>query len=498
MRKLFSQPVWVAVVLILATLIGIEIAPHKSNQALSAGQSPAGIQLLKQFQEAFVAVVERVEPVVVNISAEKIVRSRPLPFHDFPETPFDELMRDFFNPPLPQKLTSLGSGVIIRKDGYILTNAHVIRGASNITVIPFKGKPFKEARVIGMDTRSDLAVIKIGPGSPPVPLQEAVLGNSDAAQVGSWAIAVGNPYGFQSTVTVGVISGKGRELYGGGSAYQNLIQTDASINPGNSGGPLVNIDGEVIGINTAIASPSGGSVGIGFAVPVNLARRVVAELIEKGRVTRAWIGVYLQELTPELASRFGVGEGVLVGDVIPGSPAEEAGIVSGDVIVACDGEAVASPGRLTEKVSATPVGGTVLLKILRKGKEIPIQIKTREFPAKLLEVSEEGTPEVKETPSRQEWLGMTVQEITPKLALHLRLTQKEGVLVVGVEEGSLAYGGGIRQGDLITKIEDLRIARLEDFDRARENFKEKETLLFLVKRGSYSRFFLIAARQEKG
>lgn len=342
--------------------------------------------VLEQLESAFVSVAERVEPAVVNISAERMVKTRIAPFPNFEEefrgTPFEDFFRFFrTNPDRNERLTSLGSGVIVRKDGYILTNAHVVKDASQITVILHGGESLKAIKIVGMDELTDLAVIKVVPKKP---LSHAILGDSDKIRTGSWAIAIGNPFGFSSTLTVGVVSAKGRPLHAeGGITYRDLIQTDASINPGNSGGPLVNIRGEVIGINTAIATPTGGSVGIGFAIPINIAKSVMNDLISKGRVTRGWMGVMIYDLTAEVMRQTGITKGVFVGDIYPKGPADEAGLRQGDIIIEIDGRKVNSVDELQEWVQKMPIGKSIEITILRDKEKMKKTILIKERPVRL-------------------------------------------------------------------------------------------------------------------
>lgn len=341
--------------------------------------------VLEQLENAFVDVALQVEPAVVNISAERTIKTRAIPFPGSEEelrgTPFEDFFKFFKgNPDRKEKLTSLGSGVIVRKDGYILTNAHVIKDASQITVILQNGDSLKVTKIIGMDEFTDLAIIKVA--QPKKPLKEATLGNSDNIKVGSWAIAIGNPFGFSSTMTVGIISAKGRPLEAdGGITYRDLIQTDASINPGNSGGPLVNVRGEVIGINTAIATTTGGSVGIGFAIPINLAKDVMRGLMTKGRVIRGWMGVIIKDLTEDIMKQTGLTRGVFIGDVYPDGPAFIAGLKSGDIIVEFEGKQVENVSDLQEWVQKTPVGRSAEIVIVRDKEKLKRIITIKERPA---------------------------------------------------------------------------------------------------------------------
>ncbi len=351
------------------------LLPRDAAKTSPAPNPPGG-----DLQSAFVAVADRVRPAVVNIGTVQLSRGRrPFGFTEpFPDDPFfRDFFRDFFGqgPRGEFRQSSLGSGVIFDRRGYILTNFHVIRGADEITV-RFSDKHEVRGRVVGSDPKTDLSVVKIEPGEK---MAVAPFGDSDRLRVGEWAIAIGNPFGLDQTVTVGVISATGRSDVGI-ATYENFIQTDASINPGNSGGPLVNIRGEVMGINTAIVASG---QGIGFAIPINMAKRIVNQLIEKGRVTRGWLGLSLQPLTAELAQALGAKstEGALVASVSSGGPAEKVGLQQGDLILTYDGTTVDDPQHLQRLIAESDIGKTVGLTVLRKGRESQVQAKVEEMPA---------------------------------------------------------------------------------------------------------------------
>jgi len=318
-------------------------------------------------------------PSVVNISAVRVSGKKdPLPFGDLfgGEGPLNELFKRFFGDQLPEdfKQRSLGSGFVIETDGFILTNNHVVEKAAEIQVTLSDGKVF-EAKTVGRDPKTDIALIRIQPGTPLTPLP---LGDSDQSDVGDWVLAIGSPFGLGNTVTAGIVSAKYRKI--GAGPYDDFIQTDASINPGNSGGPLLNTRGEVIGINTAIFSQSGGSIGIGFAVPINMAKDLLPQL-KKGEVVRGWLGVRIQQVTPDLAGKFGLAEakGALVSEVIEGGPAAKAGILRGDVIVSFDGKEVKAMADLPYIVGRTPVGKRAKVEILRQGKSKTLDVKVGEM-----------------------------------------------------------------------------------------------------------------------
>jgi serine protease Do len=438
---------------------------------------------------SFADIAERAMPAVVNISTtQKVERRRMPPFpmpgpSPFGEDPFEEFFRRFFGdrPPLgPQR--SLGSGFLISEDGYIITNNHVIGNAGTITV-RLSGPHEEEyaATVVGTDERTDLALLKIDPSNSlsPVPL-----GESADLRVGDWVVAIGNPFGLEQTVTAGIVSAKGRVL--GAGPYDDFIQTDASINPGNSGGPLLNQKGEVVGINTAIFSRSGGNIGIGFATPIDLAKPIVAQLRETGTVTRGWLGVAIQEVTPALAQSLGLEEprGALVAEVTPGGPAAEAGIERGDVITAFAGTPITDAHELPALVARTPVGKTVEVTVLRGGQEETI-------PVMLGKLAEQQAGAERGEESGAGW-GLTVANLSIEARRRLQLPpEQQGVVVTAVEPGSPADLAGIRPGDIIEEVNRQPVHSLEDFREAVSDAKEQETLLLLVQRGDASSFFAL-------
>jgi Do/DeqQ family serine protease len=339
---------------------------------------------IKSLGQAFVEVAKKVQPSVVNITTEKTITMRPRDrFGEdfFKGSPFEEFFKGFgFSPQeegkvYQHKQRSGGSGVIVDKEGYILTNNHVIEGADKVKVRLNDGREFT-ATVKGQDSRTDLAVLHMKSKDLPV----ATLGDSDKLEVGEWAIAIGSPFGLEHTVTVGVVSAKGRSGFGTGT-YEDFVQTDASINPGNSGGPLINIDGEVIGINAMIIQPG---TGIGFAIPINMAKQILNDLIKTGKVVRPWLGISIQDLTPEIAEHFKVKEkeGVLVGQVYAGTGAEKAGLASGDIIMSVDDKPVKNVGELVKEIQKKKVGEKVKLNIIREGKPLSIEVTTASMPEK--------------------------------------------------------------------------------------------------------------------
>jgi serine protease Do len=373
-----------------------------------------------------------------------------------------------------------GSGVIVDGKGYILTNYHVVAGAEKITIHLFDGRELK-GTVRGTDSRTDLAVVHVETTGLPV----AVLGDSDKIQVGEWAIAVGSPFGLEETVTVGVISAKGRSGLGTGT-YEDFLQTDASINPGNSGGPLVNIDGDVIGINAMIIQPG---QGIGFAIPINLARTIMLELIKTGKVIRPWVGIGLQDISPELMKFFNLKEkeGALISQVYSGSPAEKVGLKVGDVVTEVDGVKIKSSQDVVREVLKKKVGQKVSVVILREGKGLDFSVTTAEMPEK---IGERGLAK----PAR-EWFGLRISDVTPDIAKQLGLAKTEGVVITGVEPRSVAQTGGLRVGDIILEVNRQKILNENDYRSAMEKAKPEQGVLFLVDRQGST--FFVTLTEEK-
>ncbi|HIJ91342.1 MAG TPA: DegQ family serine endoprotease [Deltaproteobacteria bacterium] len=436
--------------------------------------------------ETFADLAEKLSPNVVNIYTTQMVKAARSPHDLFNDRDIPEPFRHFFGLPSPfeqeqpqreQKRTSLGSGVIISKDGYIVTNNHVVENADTINVRLTNFEEY-DAKIIGRDPKTDIALLKITPKNG---LPVTSFGDSDKLRVGDWVMAIGNPFGFEQTVTAGIVSGKGRSI--GSGPYENFIQTDASINPGNSGGPLFNLKGEMVGINTAIYSRSGGNIGIGFAIPANMAKNVVDQLREHGSVVRGWLGVMIQPVTPELAAQFKMERpiGALVGEVSPGSPAEKAGIKPGDVIVEFNGKEITQMSMLPNLVAQTPVGSKAEVTLSRKGalKKLPVII------AKL---KEEQVAATEAADSLDKRLGLGVQDLTPELATALGITDKHGVLVTGVEPNSPAAEAGLRKGDLILEFNQRPVRDVKSLLNEIKGLKAKATVSFFIKREGRTRF----------
>jgi serine protease Do len=426
----------------------------------------------------WVELVKMLKPAVVNISTKRVERGVP-DFHAplDQNDPFQQFFRQFFDNH-PRTVQSLGSGFIINPTGFILTNNHVIDKASEIHVKLADGRELP-AKVVGRDPKTDLALLKVeGTDLPTIPL-----GDSSTLQVGAPVMAIGNPFGFEETVTTGIVSATGRVI--GEGPYDSFIQTDTAINPGNSGGPLINGQGEAVGVNTAIFSQSGGSVGIGFAIPIDLAKPVVTQLAETGHVTRGWLGVMIQSLTPELARSFDVpnAHGALVASVMDGSPAQKAGLRRGDVITQYDGQKVTRSRDLPLAVAQTPVGRDVPLTVLRDGKAVTLTAKIAELPKPSQEmVARSGSAA----------LGLDVESLTPAVAQQLGLSEQHGVLVKEVEDDSPAANAGIQAGDVIVEVDHQPVTTVRQLRRDVERHAKGAPLLVLVRRNGASLYAAIA------
>lgn len=484
----------VIVGLIVASDLGWLPSGHAVPDAPTATRLLAPASPAVGSDRNFVEVAKAVTPTVVNISTTRISRAPEghaggAPFDDplFKRFFGDEMFRRF-EAPKDRRERSLGSGVIADANGYIITNNHVVSKADEIRVL-FSDKRSLTAKVVGTDPKTDIAVIKVeAAGLPTIPWAD-----SDKLEVGEYVLAVGNPFGLNQTVTMGIVSAVGRANVGI-AEYEDFIQTDAAINPGNSGGALVNARGELIGINTAIFSQSGGYMGIGFAVPSNMVRSVMEQLITRGKVVRGYLGVSIQELTQDLATQFGVadGKGVLVSDVLADSPAKRAKLERGDVLVEFDGRAVENPTQFRNLVAQTPIGKTVRVKFLRGGKARDLEVAIAEQP-KAMAQAEGDEVDPGETRSAGAFAGMDVREPTPELARRFNLPRavQGGVLVVRIAEGSPAGEAGLRVGDLITEVNRKSIAGLRDFQQVAGSLAGQEPALVLVIRNGRSSYFTV-------
>jgi serine protease Do len=451
--------------------------------------------------DSFADLAERLLPSVVNISTTQVVEGQTggeMPMVP-PGSPFEEFFKEFFERGQPQRrrrATSLGSGFIIDAAGHVVTNNHVIQDADEITVV-LQDDTRVQAQVIGRDPKTDLAVLKI---EPTAKLRAVSFGDSDKSRVGDWIVAIGNPFGFGGTVTAGIISGRGRDIQAG--PYDSFLQTDAPINRGNSGGPMFNLDGEVIGINTAIFSPSGGSVGIGFAIPSNDAMAVIKQLIEHGEVRRGWLGVRIQTVTDELAESFGLKSttGALVADVLAGGPAEQAKLQKGDVVLEFDGKKIGEMRRLPRVVAETEVGRTVPVKIWRAGKEMTVKVTVGALDDEEDKVAAktDGKPSGAGTRAIDK-LGITVAVIDDKLRERFDLAEEaDGVVVVDVDAAGPAGSKGIRAGDTLVEVGQEEVRTPDDvaakIDEAVKT-AQKSVLLLIEGQGGL-RF--VAIRLDKG
>ncbi|HOX37855.1 MAG TPA: DegQ family serine endoprotease [Candidatus Brocadiia bacterium] len=435
----------------------------------SAQEQENGKAALLKASKAFTEVAKKAVPAVVFVYVEKEMSG------GMQQSPFDMPFPFFDRSPQqrqPFKAQGSGSGFIISPDGYIVTNNHIVGDVTKISVKTSDGKEY-EAKLVGADPKSDVALIKVEAEGLPC----LAFGDSDALEVGEWVIAVGNPFGetLSGTLTVGVVSAKERSTVGI-TDYESFIQTDAAINPGNSGGPLLNIDGEVIGINSAIASRTGGYQGIGFAIPINMAKAIVDQLRQSGKVVRGYLGVMLQPVTQDLAQAFGLKDtnGALISDVVEDAPAAKSGLKTGDLVVKLNGEAVRDLQQLRNKVALTAPGTEITLGIIRDGKEMEIK-------AKLGNLEDSGMGELSDG-GVIEKLGFAVQDLTPELAQQLGYQAGSGVVVTHVEQGSMAQRAGIQQGSVIVEVNKRRVKSVSDFTKALAE-TQNDRVILLVRRG---------------
>jgi serine protease Do len=476
-RKRF---LWWSSVVIGAVAVAFLIGPVTTSIATGA---EAPTKPFPQAPASFTDLVEQVKHAVVNISSTKVLKRRPMPSPFGPQGPFRDFFGDdffdrFFGQiPRERKQRSLGSGFIIDAGkGLLVTNNHVVANADEISVRLDDGKEYA-AEVVGRDPKTDLALIKI---KTKLDTKAVVpLGDSDKVKVGEWVMAIGNPFGLERTVTVGIISAKGRVI--GAGPYDDFLQTDAAINPGNSGGPLFNMKGEVIGINTAIVASG---QGIGFAIPINLARELLPQL-EKGKVVRGWLGISIQDVTPEIAESFKLKDtkGALVADVLKDSPAQKGDIERGDVILSFDGKPITSAHELSRSVAATPPEKKVKIEVTRSGKRRTLTVQVGTMPGEAEE--EAGKTTVTE-------LGLAVQGLTPELAEQFDWPRDEkGVLITGVDTGSAAEDAGLSRGDLIKEMDHKPVQTVNEYRHQLKKAKQGEAILFLIKRGTQTFFVTV-------
>ncbi|HVA95774.1 MAG TPA: DegQ family serine endoprotease [Candidatus Dormibacteraeota bacterium] len=439
---------------------------------------------LGNFKNGFSSVIDPVLPAVVNISSTKIVKQQQM------QGFADPFFRQFFGNQFPSPQTpqtereySLGSGVIVNPDGYILTNNHVVAGASDVEVFTQDRKKYK-AKIIGTDPRTDIAVLKIDATGLPI----LTLGDSSKLKVGDLVFAIGDPFGIGETATTGIVSAIGRGLGGAIERYENFIQTDAAINPGNSGGALIDLHGNLIGINTAIISGGGGgNQGIGFAIPINMARNVMDQIVDHGKVIRGFLGVTIQAVNPDMAKAFGLaqGGGALVGDVEPNSPASKAGVQRGDVILELNGQKVNGPDDLSVRIAELAPGTVAHLKVFRNGQSRNIDVTLGENTGKGqgLQGSEAAAAALK---------GVQVQNLTRALAQQLGLpASSTGVVVTEVDSSSAAAAAGIQQGDVIEEVNRKPVRNVNQYEQAIAGAGNQPVLL-LVSRGGVTHFIVVA------
>lgn len=484
-RRRFRSPVHLILSTFGSCMLSWMVLVAAASAAV-AQPSQEELQHAKILSSAFEKVAVLITPSVVNINASKKAkkerRGKAAP------DPFFEPFRDFLGDDLfPQQSPdgdsppALGTGVIVDKEGHILTNNHVVGDADEV-VVRLQDQRSVKAKIIGKDERSDLAVIKISAKD----LVPASLGDSDSLKIGEWVVAAGNPFGLDNTITAGIVSAKGRSIIGGGQ-YEDFIQTDAAINPGNSGGPLVNLQGEVVGINTAIFSRSGGYMGIGFAIPMNMARSVMESLIKKGKVIRGWLGVGIQNLTDQAAQSFNYPstEGALVGHVEPDGPAAKAGIKQGDIIVALNGNKVKNINQLRNTIAITTPGKSIDVDLIRQGRKQTISVKVEELPA-----TNQERPQVEEDDDSVD-IGASVETLNPDMAKRLGSDKREGVVVTRVRPGGLAASSGIQVRDIIVSVDGQEVKDVADFKKAITPESLKKGVRMIVESGGMERFVFL-------
>jgi serine protease Do len=481
-RRSFRIGVIAGVFLLSGVLVGVLLSAGSGWMSPAVSATTPSAAAVAGGSNGFPAVAKATMPAVVNISTSRVVKNQGGPAGPFMDDPmfrqfFGEEFHKRFQVPRERRESSLGSGVIVSADGYIVTNAHVVDKADEIKVLLADKREFT-GKVVGSDSKSDIAVVKISAKELPT----IGWGDSDKLEVGEYALAIGNPFGLNSTITLGIVSAVGRANMGI-EQYENFIQTDAAINPGNSGGALVNTRGELIGINTAIFSRSGGNMGIGFAIPSNMAKSVMDSLVKHGKVVRGYLGVSIQDVSPKIAKQFGLdqAQGALVSEVVTGSPAEKSGLQSGDVITRFDGKAIESSSMLRNRVAETEVGKSVELEVLRDKKPVKLNIKVAEQPKDMTASGESVKSEGKSTVLA----GFEVQALTPDISSQLNLPRgTQGVVVSAVESGSPAEEAGIQRGDVIVELNRKPVRNTDDFQRLSKSVgKADSVLLLLVRQG---------------
>ncbi|MCY4305310.1 MAG: Do family serine endopeptidase [Aestuariivita sp.] len=449
------------------------------------------VQTVDARPNSLAPIVEKTSPAVVNITTKAVIEGQMLPRGIVPEgSPFEDFFRNFRDQNnldgRPRRSSALGSGFIISEDGFVVTNNHVIERADEISVEFLNGDTL-EATVVGRDRNTDIALLKVNADDS---LPFVSFGDSDSSLVGDWVFAIGNPLGQGFSTSVGIVSARNRALSG---SYDDYIQTDAAINRGNSGGPLFNMDGEVIGVNTAILSPNGGSIGIGFSMASNVVSQVIDQLLEYGETRRGWLGVRIQEVTPDVADALGLNEvkGALVSDV-PDGPARIAGMKTGDVILTFDGKDIKDTRGLVRQVGNTEVGKTVKVIVHRNEQKelLEVTLGRREDEERAFPVSAVG-PESKSDPVQKEVLGLSISILTPELATELDVSDDfKGLVVTDVDPASEAYEKGVRAGDIITEAGQQEVTTPNQFDEQIADARKagRKSLLLLVRRSNDPRF----------
>jgi len=481
-KPALAQPVGKARLLSAAILIVVLFSGLPA-----VAQDAQSLDILRRMGKAFASIAEQASPAVVGIKAERMVASEQYPFFSEPFNPFENDPFNFFfrrqprgqSPRQKQRQTAQGSGFIIESDGYILTNNHLVREADKVTVKLSDQREF-EAEVRGTDPETDLAVLKIDAENLPM----VELADSDKLEVGEWVIAIGNPFGLSHTVTAGIVSAKGRNI--GLTAYEDFIQTDAAINPGNSGGPLLNLDGKVIGMNTAIISRTGGNMGIGLAIPINMAKNVYHQLVDSGKVIRGYLGVVPQKLTPELAKSLGLEEdtkGVVLTQVEEDSPADKAGLKHKDIIVRFNGKEVQDADSFRNNVAMFTPGTEVPVTIIRNGKKVELTVKLGNRSA--LYASQRSKSKTVEK------LGLSVQELTDELAQRLGYQGRQGVIVSEVKAGSLADSAGIKAGMLIMEVNQKQVTTPDEFYEQVEKVADEGSVLLYLNNSRYNEYVVL-------
>ena len=469
----------------LAMALGMSLALGQAIEARAFGAP-----------ESFAELADKISPSVVNITTSAVVAAPVEGMPQVPEgSPFEDFFNEFGGPDgngQPRRSEALGSGFVISEDGYIVTNNHVIEGADEIEIEFFSGERL-QAKLIGTDPNTDIALLKVESDTP---LPFVAFGNSDLMRVGDWVVAMGNPLGQGFSVSAGIVSARNRALSG---TYDDYLQTDAAINRGNSGGPLFNMDGQVVGVNTAILSPNGGSIGIGFSMASNVVSKTVSQLREFGETRRGWLGVRIQDVSPDVAEAMGLPEakGALITDV-PEGPAKEAGLLAGDVITQFDGKPVDDTRDLTRRVADAPVGAAVPVVILREGQTETLDVVLgRREEAEAAAVPAAATPA---DPAEAQVMGMTLTPVTAEMVAKLGLDAgAKGLVVMAVDVESEAYSKGMREGDLITEAGQQKVERLQDLtDRVSEAVDAgRKSLLLLVRRTGDPRFVAISVEDAQ-